>query len=162
MKLIALLSVVAMSSVVVAQLPTLDKLNAVRGGIFMPATGDGRSQGSTWTSFGVDFDVTRFLKLGPLENTMFLSIDFYERGSARNLPISLNYKWSALSVYGYVGAGIGFHRGPTGGESAGLGFQAGVGLPFGIGPLPTFVEAKYFLSPHDSTRGIGLYLGVRF
>ncbi len=155
------LALLVASACASAQVPGLEKLNSVRLGLFLPSGSEARDAGKAWTSFGADFDLKSLLKLGPIENTVVLSVDYYERGGVRSLPISANYKWTALQFYGYVGAGFGFHR-SGGSDSSGVGFQAGVGMPLGIGPLPTFVEAKYFQSSDANVRGLAVYVGMKF
>lgn len=157
------LALVTLAASAVAQpLPSLDKLNSVRVGMFLPGSGDARDLGATWLALGADFDMTKLLKVGPLENKIMLSVDYMEKSGARSIPVALTYRWGLVGFYAYAGAGVAFNRAPGGSDSAKFGLEFGAGIPFGIGPVPTFVEAKVFTGSESALRGIGLFVGMKF
>ncbi|MCW5941165.1 MAG: hypothetical protein KIS66_02975 [Fimbriimonadaceae bacterium] len=157
------LALVTLAGTAIAQpLPSLDKLNAVRVGLFLPGSGDARDLGATWLALGADFDMTKLFKFGPLENKIMLSADYMEKLGARSIPIALTYRWSFVGFYAFAGAGVAFNRAPGGIDSAKFGLEFGAGIPFGIGPVPTFVEAKLFTGSESALRGVGLFVGVKF
>jgi len=93
-----------------------------------------------------------------------VSVDYYDRGSASNLPVVLNYNMRQGSLVYSLGAGIEFYDTGGSNSSSGTGFDAQAAISYDIKTpvLPLFLQAKFFLASHDADRGIGVYAGVRF
>ncbi|HWD39046.1 MAG TPA: hypothetical protein VG944_09385 [Fimbriimonas sp.] len=146
-----------------AQGPNPTGLSA-RVGIFLPTSDVGSS---TWYAFGIDYKLNSLPASVPgsgMAAYWGLSADYYAWGGDTNVPVVINYNLKSGPLTYSLGAGIDFFNVPDFNDGSGTGFdlQAGVGYQFGMGPLPFFLQAKYFLASRDHLRGFGIYAGIHF
>ncbi len=164
MRKVAILALAAASGVASAQvgLPELGR-TSVRVGYFLPTNRDADSEGGL--AFGVDYRLRQLAVRVPatsVQSYLTLSGDYYRRGDSYNIPFLLNYSVQAAGLFGSAGIGFGYHHNAFDNEGGiGLNAQIGVGYEFAL-PIKAFVQAKYYFSPREEMRGIGLFAGVRF
>ncbi len=158
LKSLGLLVVFGLASAAMGQLG-VGPVSGVRAGLFFP-TQSGSS--GTWFAFGAD---TRFAGLKvpglPLGAAVEGSIDYYSKGGSRNIPVLLNFRASFGKNSVALGVGPGFSR-VSGGESVGLDFALSARTSLSTGPLPLFIEGRYYMASRAAVRGFAVMLGIRF
>lgn len=134
----------------------IGSFSSVRGGIFFPS----QSGNSTGWALGVD---TRILGFGVKGVGLSLegSADYYQNGGNHNIPILLGLRFTADQTSFAVGAGVGFSH-VNGGESADYNMALSVRQMLSKGPLPFFLEGRYYYSTRDAVRGFGVMVGLKF
>lgn len=135
-----------------------------RVGLFLPTSSDA---GGAFFAVGLDYKLNSLPASVPgtgLIGYWGLTADYYTRGGNSNLPVVINYNLRSGALVYSLGAGVEFYNLNDVNNSSGTGFdaQAGIAYDFSTGPIPIFLQAKYFFASHDSNRGFGLYAGVRF
>lgn len=141
---------------------------SIRVGGFFPGDGGARdSEGDTWLGGGFDWKLPMnlFPSAPGTVGEYRISVDFFEKGSYRHIPIMVNYKGTTDRFYYLVGAGISITRSPgspTTVNKTVFGYQFGVGIDIMPGPLPIFVEAKFLGSTRSEVNGFTVCAGVRF
>ncbi len=133
-------------------------LSSVRGGVFFGTNGGSR------TGWAVGAD-TKFvgLKLPFLGVGASLegSVDYYQVGSNHNIPVLLGARFTqGMTSFG-IGAGVGFSH-VSSGESVDFNMAFSVRQSLSKGPLPLFLEGRYYYSSRNAVSGIALMLGLRF
>ncbi|MCC6686571.1 MAG: hypothetical protein IT205_06245 [Fimbriimonadaceae bacterium] len=141
---------------------------SVRIGMFWPVDGSVKTiAGKQWTTFGLDY---RIKKLGSnndgSDNSLSLSLDFFQKSSFRNTPVLLNYVSESGQMYYFIGGGAGFTK-MRNDENENENrirpaYQFGLGYKFDMNQMPTFVELKWVGSTEAKFNGWGIYAGVRF
>lgn len=162
------LKLVCLSLLCSASLPAMAQLglgqtSSVRAGVFFPTSGEGRDIGSTWTTFGLD---ARILRLRPpgigLGAGLETSIDYLSRGGSWHAPLMLNARLELGENSFAGGAGVAFGRARGERERVDTVFQLSARRNILGGPLPAFVEGRYYFSARPSLRGLTVMVGVRF
>jgi hypothetical protein len=156
---------------------------ALGGGIALPVgkLGDAQNTGSSGIAavvigvadspFGIRFDgIYNKLKRGtdavPALGSSVSNADFRVMGALANLV----FAFPGTSAKPYVIAGAGLYNSkvePNEKPQNNVGFNAGLGATFGIGPFATFIEARYHSVSRKATKGgvfqfVPITLGVMF
>jgi hypothetical protein len=144
---------------------------AIRIGNMYPSTGTARDQGDVWTHVGAEFTLTGLkLGIGPVGASTHLSLsaDGYQRGDLGALPVLLNVRTESNRLFFSAGAGLSFNREIKGSgisqeeeDRVRLAYQVGAGWVFRGGPMPMFLEIKYFGNAYDDLNGFALCFGIR-
>ncbi len=141
---------------------------SVRAGFFLPTNRAAKNAGENWLSFGLEYKIGD-LKFGPTNpgyvNSYSISVDYYNKGDFRNVPVMLNYIGRGETIYYFAGAGVGFSRLTIGTNvlnSTDFAYQMGIGYEIMRGKTPIFFEAKYVGSGESRLAGWGLFVGTRF
>jgi len=134
------------------------QFSSVRGGFFFPTNGGSK----TGFAFGVD---SRFvgLKIPVLGvgTSIEGSIDYVSAGSNHNIPVLIGARVGAGQTSFGVGAGVGFsHVGNGDSVDYNMAFSVRQGLS--TGPLPLYLEGRYYYSSRASVRGFAVMVGLRF
>jgi hypothetical protein len=139
---------------------------SARIGLFLPTATEARDISSSWINFGVDYKLsTLSLKIPGVDMQSYFSIsaDYYTHSGDNDLPVALNYNLRQGSIVYSAGIGPEFRNaGDLTSTGTGLGEQIGVAFDLGTGPLPIFIQGKYYFSSKPELSGFGLYVGVRF
>ncbi len=139
---------------------------SLRIGDVFPSSTDATSLGHNWFAFGLDYKINSLSASAPVVGTQSyfgLSADFYSHGGDNDLPVALTYNVRQSGLVFSAGIGPDFRNaGDLTGTGVGLGEQVGVAYDVTSGPLPIFLEAKYFFSSRPELSGLGVYVGVRF
>lgn len=143
---------------------------SIRAGIFWPTQARAKAAGKTWFGGGVEYKLGD-LKLAEAGSTLSssysVSVDLYQKGSWRNVPVLLNYIGrSSEGFYFFGGAGVGFARTINAvnvkKNSTAFAYQLGVGYDLNKSKMPIFLEAKYIGSSKSDLNGFGVFAGIRF
>ncbi len=147
---------------------------SARIGLFLPSNKAAEDEGTTWLSFGLDYrfnqsNAPAMVMRNGTGTFYSLSVDYYDKGGYRNIPIAVNYNVRAQQLIFTAGAG-GCIETAADHETIGLGFQIAVTYEFTgsaqtIGQMnqkPFFLQAKYFLASDSALDGLGVYVGMRF
>ena len=139
---------------------------SVRVGLFLPSNSDASNVGKTWLGLGADYKLSMLAFKIPgvdLQSYFGVSADFYTHGGDNDLPVAFTYNLRQGSVVYSAGIGPEFRNsGDLTSTGVGIAEQLGVAFEFGNGPLPLFVQAKYFISSRPELGGLGLFVGARF
>ncbi|MEJ5171272.1 MAG: hypothetical protein WHU10_09810, partial [Fimbriimonadales bacterium] len=123
---------------------------SIRAGGFFPSNSDARDEADVWFAAGLEYKL-KDLYFGESEgytSHLSLSLDWYESGDFRGLPLLLNYVGMKNQFFYSVGAGVSFAKwqkdfGGTD-EDTLFGYSVALGYQFQQGQTPVFVEARYF------------------
>lgn len=139
---------------------------SLRIGTFLPTSSDARNVSNSWLNFGADYKINSLNYKVPgigLQSYFSISADYYSHSGDNDLPIALNYNLRQGGLVASAGIGPEFRNaGDLTGTGTGIGEQLGVAFDLGSGPVPIFIQAKYFISSRPELSGLGLYVGVRF
>lgn len=141
---------------------------SVRAGLFLPTNRQAKDQGENWLSFGLEYKIgdLKFGMSNPGYSSSYsISIDYYNKGDFRNVPVMLNFIGRTEGLYYVAGAGVGFSRVRAGTDTINgtdFTYQFGVGYEMMRGKTPLFFEAKYIGSGETRLSGWGLFVGTRF
>ena len=90
-------------------------------------------------AFGADYNLVRISGNGKYNCTnayVNLSADYYKRDDCSYTPVNINILIRNGCFYGFAGAGVVL-------KDVCYGWNAGIGLDFNLGSVPTFVELKH-------------------
>ena len=139
---------------------------SVRVGLFTPTSSEAGDISKNWVDFGLDYKLNALSFKIPgvgLQSYFGISADYYSHSGDNDLPVALTYNLRQGSLIYFGGIGPEFRNaGDLTGTGTGLGEQLGLSYEFGSGPIPLFVQAKYFFSSRPELSGLGLYVGARF
>lgn len=143
---------------------------SLRAGFLFPTDSSARDLGKTWFDLGADYTLKVLqnkasASKADTENSLNLSLDYYNKSSVSNVPVLLNFVSRGRDAYFLLGAGVGFNRLPnsTGGYSSQGRFagDVGVGYDFQKGHTPLFAEARYFFNGKSELNGFAFFAGIR-
>ena len=139
---------------------------SVRAGYFFPSNSQASNLGANWFGFGADLKLSTLSASVPVVGTQAyfgISADYYSHGSDNDLPVALTYN---IRQSGFVfSAGIGpDFRNASDLTDAGVGIGEQISVAYDIfpGPIPLFLQGKYYFSSKPELSGFALYLGARF
>jgi hypothetical protein len=139
---------------------------SVRVGAFLPTSSQAGDIGKTWIAFGADYKLNTLALKVPgvdLQSYFAISADFYSHSGDSDLPVALTYNLRQSQIVYTAGIGPEFRNaGDLTSTGTGIAAQLGLAFEFGTGPLPLFVQAKYFISSRPELSGLGLFVGARF
>ena len=139
---------------------------SVRLGLFAPTSSDASDISRHWVDFGLDYKLNILAFKVPgvdLKSYFSISADYYSHSGDNDLPVALNYNLRQGSIIYSAGIGPEFRNaGDLTGTGTGIGEQLGISYEFGSGPLPIFLQAKYFISSRPELSGLAGFVGVRF
>ncbi len=139
---------------------------SVRLGLFLPTSSDARIISSSWINFGADYKLSTLSFKIPgvdLQSYFSVSADYFTHSGDNDLPVALNYNLRQGSIVYSAGIGPEFRNaGDLTSTGVGLGEQIGVSFDLGAGPMPIFIQGKYYFSSKPELSGFGVYVGVKF
>ena len=146
---------------------------SVRAGVFFPSNGDTKTATSkTWFVGGLDYKLPNIGGLGTMGagkaggSEFNLSVDYFQKGDFRSVPVLVNWVGGQNEVFYSVGAGLGFNKLPDGNggtsSKSAFAYAVAVGYNFQQGKSPIFVEARYYGSSKSQLNGFGLEAGIHF
>jgi len=139
---------------------------SVRAGWFWPSSTEATDLGNNWFGLGLDYKLNTLSAKAPVVGTQAyfgISADYYSRGGDNDLPVALTYNIKQSGFLFSAGIGPDFvNAGDITGNSVGISEQVGVGYDILPGPVPVFIQAKYYFASKPELSGLGVYLGVRF
>jgi hypothetical protein len=165
-KMMGLLAVTA-SMIGFAQAQETKPIGAsMRLGIFYPAESQAQAAGKSWFSYGFDYKLGDLKYGGTGYSASFgLSVDFFNKGGFRSVPVNLNYIGRVDKYYYFAGAGVNFGKvrdGSTFESKTAFGYQLGMGYEFSKMQMPLFAEVKWIGSSESQLAGWGVFAGIRF
>lgn len=142
----------------------------VRAGAFFPTEARGKAVGKTWFGGGIEYKLGDLNFSGSPEGMSgeySISVDYFNKGNLRNIPVNLNWVGRSQGIFYTVGAGVGMTRTVTAAavrqNRSAFSYQVGVGYEFNKGTgTPVFVELKYIGSSKSQLNGWGAFAGIRF
>ena len=139
---------------------------SVRLGLFLPTSSQAGDISKNWVDFGIDYKLNMLSFKVPgvdLKSYFGISADYYSHSGDNDLPVALTYNLRQGSIIYSAGIGPEFRNaGDLTGTGTGLGEQLGISYEFGTGPMPIFLQAKYFISSRPELSGLAGFIGVRF
>jgi len=139
---------------------------SARLGAFFPTNSSASDLGRSWVAFGLDFKLRQLNAKVPVTGTQSyfgISADYYAHGGDNDIPVALTYNLRQAPFTFSAGIGPDF-RDASDLVDTGVGFSEQVGVAYDIskGPMPIFIQAKYFFASKPELSGIGVYIGARF
>ena len=135
---------------------------AVRVGLFFPSDAAAKAAGKSWFGFGVDYKLKDMnVGMGKSGAALSVSVDYFNKGGFRTVPILLNYTVRSSEIYYGVGLGFSMSKIPGVNDKARLAYSAAVGYEFQTGKTPLFVEARYHGNEKKELSGFAVYVGIR-
>jgi hypothetical protein len=140
---------------------------SIRAGGFFPSTSDARDESDVWFTAGIEYKLKDlyFNEAKGDTSHLSLSLDWYESGDYRGLPLLVNYVGTKNQFFYSVGAGVSFAKWVNGvgstDEDTIFGYSVALGYQFQQGQTPVFVEARYFGAEKSDLNGLAFSVGVR-
>lgn len=142
---------------------------SLKAGAFFPSKGAAKSAGKTWFIGGVEYKLKNSAMgtMGTgMNGELSLSVDFFQKGDFRNVPVLINWTGGQSEFYYTAGIGLGFTKIPTSSTTteskSTFAYAFGVGYNFQQGKSPLFVEVKYYGSSKSDLNGVAALVGFRF
>lgn len=140
---------------------------SARLGLFFPSSNAAQDEGANWLGIGLDY------KLGDLKSgaakgynaSYGLSLDYFNKGDFRSLPILLTYTGRQERFYYTVGGGVSLNKVAQGGGSRSdteFAYAVGLGVDFTRFNQPMFAELRWMGNSDSTLSGFGVFVGIRF
>lgn len=140
---------------------------SARLGFFFPSSSDAQDAGKNWLGLGVDYklgDLRAGAKAGYVAS-YGVSVDYFNKGDYRSVPILLTYYGRQERFYYLAGAGVSLNKVPSGSGSRSeteFAYAVGVGVEFSRFNQPLFAELRWLGNSESSLSGWGVFVGIRF